>query len=426
MKQQYKSGAVAAAPALPAAPSVGNPSEGDVAFGTPATVIGAYAFYQIFKELEAVVEAGGLVPDASNLTQVRDALNVLIAAADVTYASDPEAIAGVLRTKAINPANLKAAIDALVDSAPGALDTLNELAAALGDNPNFAATVNAALAARARLAGATFSGALRAPTPPSDADDTRVATTEWVNDNAGGIGSASFFSLAADQALQSGSWSENVVSGQHAAQATGRIVGILVSVGMTVGHGAGSPFGRLTIGGETKAQWTNETGIWTRQLFLHKPESANQVSYGFDALGGAPAPVRYAYAGSSILVFDLPPSARAGILAADLPAVAADTDFLSVTITPRSADAMIKLNIFQRAPAHLSVAHHNADLVLRRGNVPLVSAQGPAVLQPNEYPSNFEDWVDAPATTDPVTYSLRWTAGPLAIGQGSYILAQEL
>lgn len=33
------------------------------------------------------------------------------------------------------------AVSGLIDSAPGALDTLNELAAALGDDPNFATTV---------------------------------------------------------------------------------------------------------------------------------------------------------------------------------------------------------------------------------------------------------------------------------------------
>ena len=41
---------------------------------------------------------------------------------------------------------VNAAINALLDGAPGALDTLNELAAALGDDPNFAATITAALA----------------------------------------------------------------------------------------------------------------------------------------------------------------------------------------------------------------------------------------------------------------------------------------
>jgi hypothetical protein len=43
------------------------------------------------------------------------------------------------------------AIDALVDSAPGALNTLNELAAALGDDSNYATTVTNALATKAAL-----------------------------------------------------------------------------------------------------------------------------------------------------------------------------------------------------------------------------------------------------------------------------------
>lgn len=46
---------------------------------------------------------------------------------------------------------LQAFVDArlqtVVDAAPAALDTLNELAAALGDDPNFAATVNGQLGA---------------------------------------------------------------------------------------------------------------------------------------------------------------------------------------------------------------------------------------------------------------------------------------
>ncbi len=48
-------------------------------------------------------------------------------------------------------AEIRAAVDGLVDAAPGALDTLNELAAALGDDANFSATVAAALAARLRV-----------------------------------------------------------------------------------------------------------------------------------------------------------------------------------------------------------------------------------------------------------------------------------
>lgn len=41
------------------------------------------------------------------------------------------------------------ALNNLVDAAPGTLNTLNELAAALGDDPNFATTITTALAGKA-------------------------------------------------------------------------------------------------------------------------------------------------------------------------------------------------------------------------------------------------------------------------------------
>ncbi len=48
------------------------------------------------------------------------------------------------------PADITAAINALVAAAPGALDTLNELATALGNDPDFATTVSVALGNRVR------------------------------------------------------------------------------------------------------------------------------------------------------------------------------------------------------------------------------------------------------------------------------------
>ena len=49
-------------------------------------------------------------------------------------------------------------VAALVDSAPNTLDTLNELAAALGDDPNFATTTTNSIATKLPLAGGTMSG----------------------------------------------------------------------------------------------------------------------------------------------------------------------------------------------------------------------------------------------------------------------------
>jgi len=71
-------------------------------------------------------------------------------------------------------------ITGLVDSAPGALDTLNELAAALNDDASFSTTVTNSLAAKAPLASPTFTGAPAAPTAGSGTNTTQLATTAFV------------------------------------------------------------------------------------------------------------------------------------------------------------------------------------------------------------------------------------------------------
>jgi len=52
----------------------------------------------------------------------------------------------------------------IVDSAPATLDTLNELAAALGDDPNFATTVTNSIGTKMPLAGGTFTGGVSGTT----------------------------------------------------------------------------------------------------------------------------------------------------------------------------------------------------------------------------------------------------------------------
>ena len=75
---------------------------------------------------------------------------------------------------------ISTAVDGLVDSAPGALDTLNELAAALGDDANFASTVTTSLAAKADAnAVATAAQGALADTAlqPADLGDLLSETT---------------------------------------------------------------------------------------------------------------------------------------------------------------------------------------------------------------------------------------------------------
>jgi len=60
----------------------------------------------------------------------------------------PTAASGTNTAQLATTGFVAAAIGALIDAAPGALDTLNELAASLGDDPNFAATVTNGLAGK--------------------------------------------------------------------------------------------------------------------------------------------------------------------------------------------------------------------------------------------------------------------------------------
>ena len=54
----------------------------------------------------------------------------------VELATTGETTTGTDAARAATPAGVQAAIDALIGGAPGVLDTLNELAAALGDDEN--------------------------------------------------------------------------------------------------------------------------------------------------------------------------------------------------------------------------------------------------------------------------------------------------
>ena len=80
----------------------------------------------------------------------------------------PTAAQTVNNTQIATTGFVKSAIAALVASSPAALDTLNELAAALGNNPNFATTVTNALAGKqpldstlTNLSGKTVNGILQ-------------------------------------------------------------------------------------------------------------------------------------------------------------------------------------------------------------------------------------------------------------------------
>jgi hypothetical protein len=75
----------------------------------------------------------------------------------------PTATAGTNSTQIASTAFVRTEISNLVASAPTALDTLNELATALGNDANFSTTVTNNLAGKANLSGATFTGSISGP-----------------------------------------------------------------------------------------------------------------------------------------------------------------------------------------------------------------------------------------------------------------------
>lgn len=72
-------------PAPPANPSLGFPSDGNPATNTPAGTPGAYWFYQISEEIRNVIVAFGLTPDATQVTQLAQA--IAKAAASIAWSS---------------------------------------------------------------------------------------------------------------------------------------------------------------------------------------------------------------------------------------------------------------------------------------------------------------------------------------------------
>jgi hypothetical protein len=101
--------------------------------------------------------------DVTGLTSDLDLKAPLASPALTGTPTAPTATAGTNTTQIATTAFVTGAVADLIASAPGALNTLDELAAALGDDANFATTVTNSLAAKAPLASPTFTGTVTLP-----------------------------------------------------------------------------------------------------------------------------------------------------------------------------------------------------------------------------------------------------------------------
>lgn len=114
-----------------------------------ALINGAPATLDTLKEIAAAINN-----DPKFSTTINNALALkapLLSPALTGTPTAPTAAQSVNNTQIATTAFVKSAIAAMVGSAPAALDTLNELAAALGNDPNFATTMLNALAGKQPL-----------------------------------------------------------------------------------------------------------------------------------------------------------------------------------------------------------------------------------------------------------------------------------
>ena len=88
--------------------------------------------------------------------------------------------AGDNSTKVATTAYTDTAVSNLVDSSPSALNTLNELAAAVGDDANFSTTITNSISTKMPLAGGEFTGDVTCDNITPDADSSRSLGTNSV------------------------------------------------------------------------------------------------------------------------------------------------------------------------------------------------------------------------------------------------------
>ncbi|WP_422417089.1 phage tail protein [Pseudomonas sp. GZD-222] len=161
----------------------------EMAFGRTGVAAGSYrsvtvdAYGRVVAATNPTTVAGYALTDVYTKGQIDQAIALKANLASPVFTgapSAPTAAVGTNTGQLANTAFVQAAIAALVASSPEALDTLKELASAIGNDPNFATTMVNQLALKAPLAGPIFTGDPRAPTPAITDNDTSVATTAFV------------------------------------------------------------------------------------------------------------------------------------------------------------------------------------------------------------------------------------------------------
>ena len=175
-------------------------------------------------------------------------------------------------------------IAALVDSAPGALDTLNELAAAIGDDASFSTTLTNSIATKLPLAGGTMSGAIAMGSSKITGLGNPTATGDAVNKAyvdtvVGEADTASASAAAAVAALDS--FDDRYLGAKSSAPSVDNDGDALIT-GALYFNSTTNVMNVRTSGGGWTAAGSNVNGTSAREVFIVGTSSTNSsgASYG--------------------------------------------------------------------------------------------------------------------------------------------------
>ncbi len=130
--------------------------------------------------------------------------------------SAPTAASNTNTTQIATTAYVQTEISELINGAPGALQTLNDIADALGDDDDFASTITTNLAAKAPLASPTFTGTVSGITKAmvglSNVADIAVSGTNTGDEPDASVGTKGIVELATTDEALAGSDSSRAVT----------------------------------------------------------------------------------------------------------------------------------------------------------------------------------------------------------------------
>lgn len=177
----------------------------------------------------------------------------------------PTASAGTNTTQIATTSFVSTAISNLINSAPGALDTLDELAAALGDDANFASTITTSLSQKQPLdadltaiSGLTGTGFLKRTGPDAWTLDTNTYLTGnqsiTISGDASGSGTTSISLTLANSGVSANTYGSSTAIPVITVNAKGLITGVTTSSVEGLPSQSGNSGKYLTTNGTT-ASW---------------------------------------------------------------------------------------------------------------------------------------------------------------------------